>query len=305
MRSLVTCLCLGMVLLATGCNHTRWRLFNPTPAPETQPVTGEVPTTDALVQYLNKNSERLQTLRCDDMVLTYSERFKPSISLEGRMVAQKPRNFRMTAMLLRKPEVDLGSNDQEFWYWIRRGPRAQIYCKYDDLEKRQNIQLPLPFQPQWILETLGMSDYGPATRYQLVDTPTQLKLVERTTSPQGKAIKKVIVFNRRRVTAPTPQVTDHILIDEQTGKEICSAHIHSAQIDPTNGALIPKKVDINWPEDNIVLTMRLTNASANVNIPANFPAFTRNKLEGIPAFNLATRQFDSRPTSIRRVRGLR
>ena len=80
----------------------------------------------------------------------------------------------------------------------------QFHCSYQALREGKVRMLPFPFQPDWIMETLGMGQYGPATRYepQVVVEAEKLKLIEKIRSPQGVPVKKVTVFNRRKMTAP-------------------------------------------------------------------------------------------------------
>src|SRR5213078_3787215 len=126
-------------------------------------------------------------------------------------------------------------------------PPYQFYCSYNALEAGPVKYMSFPFQPEWVMEALGLGSYGPAERYtQEVDART-FKLVEKTRSPQGKAVKKVIVFNRRPVKSPEPQLTACLLLDDATGQEICSAHILETQYDPATGAVIPRRLELRWP----------------------------------------------------------
>src|SRR5437660_975058 len=82
-----------------------------------------------------------------------------------------------------------------------------------------------------------------ADKYKLEpDGPNTLRLVEKATSPQGLAVRKVIVMNRKEVKAPNPQVTAFLLLDDRTGQEICSAHIQTTKVVAT-GAILPYKME--------------------------------------------------------------
>jgi hypothetical protein len=298
-RVTITC-GLTLLILATGCNHTRWNsIFNPKPG---EPNPKDVPTAAALVEYMNKNAERLKSLKCYDLRLTAAKGVMP-INLEGVMLAQQPRDFRLKASWNGKPAVDLGSNGQEFWYWLRESP-YQFYCAHTDFKSgnlNTNDKLLPPFQPEWIMETLGMSDYGPPERYELKDLGDRVHLIERTKSPRGHPVQKVIVFNRKPATVPTPQVLAYLLLDEKTGKEICSAHIHAAQLDSKNAAMLPEKMTLYWRDEGVKLTLRLIGPSANVEVPA--AGFARQKLPNIPGFDLASGKLEGQTTSIQNVQG--
>ena len=93
----------------------------------------------------------------------------------------------LTGTLIGKEEVQLSSNDQEFWYWIKQSkPPYLFHCSYQDLAEGKVRQMPFPFQPDWLMEALGMGEYGPPENYQLRAGQSTLELVENTRSPQGQ-----------------------------------------------------------------------------------------------------------------------
>jgi hypothetical protein len=288
-----------LLLTSAACNHTRLGLFSREPR---EPVAkGPPPTTADLVTYLNANSSRLQSLRCDSIDLTASQGPLLGIGLQGKMICQQPRNFLLRAGVGGATELDLGSNNEEFWWWIKKAePPAQVHCSYKDLEEGRVRHMPFPFQPDWVMETLGMATYGPPEKFQLKDEGQKLKLVQVVRSPQGKTVYKVIVMNRSPVLPPTPQVTDYLLLDEG-GREICSAHISQNQMDPVKGGLYPKRMELRWPEQRVRLALELKSSTANVDIPPNFEAFVRRPLAGIPCYNLATGRPDGQPSALQRA----
>jgi hypothetical protein len=292
---------LGLLLVVTACTPRSFFLRK-----EDNDSKGPLlpaPSKEDIVKYLNENASRMHCLRCQDMDLSCSQGLQPAISLHAQMVCQQPRNFRLTAEFISKTEVELGSNQQEFWYWVRRNdPPYQFHCDYKDLERGTVRKMPFPFQPDWLLEVLGMSNFGPPDRYQMLDEPPYLKLVERTRSPQGIPVRKVIVLRRRPVQAPAPQVTAFLLLDDRTGKEICSAQIQEVQVDRTHGALVPRRVVVSWPEARAKLTMRLDTITTNVDFPPGSPAFVRRPMQGFRSYDLAAGRVDQ-PASLQRVGG--
>jgi hypothetical protein len=68
--------------------------------------------------------------------------------VRGRIYAEKPKNFRMKVTFSGKDEVDIGSNQNEFWFWVRRNvDKHQYYCSYKDLNEGKVRMMPLPIQP--------------------------------------------------------------------------------------------------------------------------------------------------------------
>jgi hypothetical protein len=277
-----------ILLLLCGCNQTRWNMVKG-PEKNAPPPTG-LPTVAQLVDYLNDNAQRVQNIRCDEMWLTCTADGQ-SFDLRGKMVAQKPRNFRLSADTLGSQVVDLGSNDQEFWYWISKAKPPYVYCSYKDLAEGRVRSMPFPFQPDWIMESFGLGPYGPPERYSLEYDAETIKLVERTRSPQGAPVRKVIVCRRRPAQPPQPQVTAYLLLDDSSGKEICSAHITEVSIDRATGATLPRRLELRWPAERFKLGMKMDTLTINPQLP---PAiFVRQPRQGINAFNLAREQYDN------------
>lgn len=290
---------LALLAMVAGC--TRWNFLNKGPETKPPPVTGEAPPVSAYVEYLNDNSRRIDTLRCTEIHFTCWQGIA-SFGLSGKMVAQKPQNFLMSADLIGSRAVDVGSNDQEFWYWISKAkPSHQAYCSYKDLKEGRVKELPFPFQPEWIMETMGMGSYGPADRYRMEADGSTIKLVEESRSSQGKR-RKIIVMNRRPVQSPTPQVTAFLLVDE-AGKEICSAHISETQLDRNTGAVIPRRLEFRWPEQRFKMAMKLDGTAVNAVVPAT--AFVRRSMPGVPSIDLANVRFEQASADLQRVQGVR
>jgi hypothetical protein len=289
MRNVLAPLGLALLVGVTGCaDGGRFNLLRPNEAKINAPLPTTVPATEQLVAYLNQNSEKIPGILSDDVGLTCYSGGGIGIPVGGNLRAQGPRNFRLTAKAFGNTEVDLGSNEQEFWYWIKRGDPYQVFCSYQALEEGRVKQMPFPFQPDWVLEAMGMGKYGPADKYELVTEPGHFKLVERTKSPQGVPVKKIIVFDalNRQTQPDKPQVLEFLVQDERTGKEICSAKIKRRQILPGGHGEIPRELELRWPEQNMKLVLQLNGVQVNQQLPPR--VFARTKLNGVQSFDLAT-----------------
>jgi hypothetical protein len=293
MRKVQAFLGLALLVSATGCPQDggRFNLLRPTGV---SPITNEPPPPkEDLVAYLNRNSELIRGIKSNDVSLTYYGSPIGAINIGGRLCAQGPRNFRLGANSISGPEVDLGSNDHEFWYWIARGePKYQVFCSYQALEQGRVQYMPFPFQPEWVLEAMGMGKYGPAEKYELVAAPGKYKLIEHTKSPQGTPVKKIIVFNSTvSKNKDEPQVTDFELREEAGDKLICSAHISRRQVLPNSKAEIPREMKLRWPEAKLELGLQINNPQETQQFPPQI--FVRTPLKGVPSFDLATRQLEA------------
>ncbi|MBI3411609.1 MAG: hypothetical protein HY040_25045 [Planctomycetes bacterium] len=295
MRFATAFIFVGLLAAVTGCESTRWSwLKNDKPSRSPGPDGAGLPTVASLVDYMNDNARRMDNVRVADLDLTVTPGGVSSYGLTGQMVAQKPRGFRMSAKAIGNPEVDLGSNDQEFWYWVKRAqPPYQVFCGYKDIGEGRISQMPIPFQPEWVMEAMGMGPYGPPEKYKMEHDNKTIRLVEKSTSPQGVPVRKVIVMERRPVNPPTPQVIEFLLLEDKTGKEICSARITETQVDRGTGSILPRRIELRYPAEKMKLAMKLDSTTVNQQLPPT--VFTRQLMPGVQSFNLATMKVDNTP----------
>ena len=275
-----------LIVLTAGCESTRWNWLERDTANKPPPNTGAGVSAASLVSYLNDNAGRVRSLKVDDLAIDASIDSKP-FGLRGRIFAEKPRNFRMKVTVLGKDEVDIGSNFDEFWFWAAKNPDPrQFFCSYKDLNEGRVRAMPLPIQPEWVMEAMGLGPYGPPDKYQ-VDSqdPKTIRLIERTKSPQGQMVRKVIVMQRQPVRLPQPQVTQYLLLDDATGQEVCSAHIITTTIDRATGAILPYKMELRMPTQKMSMLLRMDGLSVNGAIGPM--VFQRQPMTGVQPYNLA------------------
>lgn len=254
MRQITIVLGVGALLFVSGCPPFQKKS---TPDFRAQ-VSPSTPTAPELVASLNDNAHKVQSVGVRYLDIDCAQGAQ-SVGLRGWMYCQKPKSFRMTAELAGNSEVDMGSNDQEFWYWIRRNePPFLFHCSHEEFAKGR-VNLQVPFQPEWIMEALGMAEYDPTKSYQVVANKNTIELIEPATLPQGQHVSKVTVFTRSQNGL---QVTGHILKDSQN-KEICTATIIRSQQDPATGATLPKVVELKWEAEHLKMKMQMQNATVN------------------------------------------
>lgn len=302
MRRSLFGLTLAAMAVFSGCNSTKMNLFR---GREQAAVPAEAPSAAALVNYLNDNADRVQSVRCDALDLQCTQGIR-SFGLRGKMVCQKPRNFRMSAEVFGRPEIDLGSNEEEFWFWIPRGAPYQLHCAHTALAEGKVKQMPFPVQPDWIIEAMGLAKCGPADRYQVVPKPRTVELIEKTQSPLGKPIIKVTEFQRGRADLARgyPQVSAHRILDGETGREICSAQIVQVRVDQS-GAVIPRRVILTCPDDRLKMSMTLDEVTVNGQIGRPDLLFQRRPLTNVRSYDLALGRFDDSTNPIQPVEGRR
>ncbi len=300
MRRLTATLLVGLAPLAGGCNS--WMHRGGGAVAENTPANEPAPQVKQLVDYLNACSARVASVKSDGMYLD-CKAGRESVGLIANMVCEKPRNFRLRGVLAGQQACDLGSNNEEFWYWIKQDePPGLKYCSYEAMAKG-TVRLPFPFQPEMVVAALGMGEYDPdPNKYELKVLPKTLELCENSVSSQGQPVRKVTVFSRAVVDPAKgrPQVLEYALRDAQ-GKDICKATVERVVVE--RGAIVPQKVRISWPAQKMELAMTLNTVSVNaVDAQLAERVFNRRDLP-YPTFDLARGFPPAGSTSIQRVRG--
>ncbi len=290
MRAIMVGLALGLLLVVTGCPPTQQNFVNSGNRPPAD--LPRPPEPAQLVKYLNDTAARIDGIQ--SVADMDCKEGLQSVSLAGYLNASRPRNFRLTGKVLGRPAVDVGSNDNEFWFWINekndRGQSPVYHCSYADLA-RGPVRLPFPFQPDMIMAALGLQQYeppSPTKSYTVRASPQYIELVETTTSPQGQPMERVTVINRLEVDPKKgqPQVVAHKLVDRQ-GKIVCQAVIRSVAYNPQAGTVVPQQVVLSWPEQKMSMNLILNRPQVvNFDQAAMARLFQRTNLT-MPGFDLA------------------
>jgi hypothetical protein len=107
---------------------------------------------------LNNQAALLQSIDTRDLSITVRAQGN-SVSLDGTLLCQKPRFFKLVGKKLGSQEVLVGSNEERFWFYVKRDPSdALFHCSYTDFDK--GVELPYPFEPEWVVEALGIGRFA-------------------------------------------------------------------------------------------------------------------------------------------------
>lgn len=265
---------LGLLLLvfsASGSTCVRQELL-PVTLPPTAPM-------DQLIGAVNANTAKISSVSVNQATLTVPG----APTLPVNIALMPPRRFRMRATTaITGPEVDLGSNDDLFWMWIRRSqPPAMYFCRHDQYAASAAKQI-MPVEPQWIVEAMGLVQFSPA---DLPQGPTpvgqgrvQIRTVRRSATGD---LTKVTVLDASRGL-----VLEQHLYDPQ-GNRIATAITNQHRRDPVTGAILPRHIEIQYPGAQLSLRIDIANLQVNV-LPAESPQlWAKPEYTGYPNVNLA------------------
>lgn len=198
-------------------------------------------------------------------------------NLSGVLMVERPRNARLQLRHPAKGEVaDIGSNSQEFW--MSDSMNKQIVVgRY---EQMQADPMAAAFQPEWILEILGLQPISPKA------TPTKGKvagtylLTEKRAGAGGQTLTKETVINEA-----DGRILEHTLKDSN-GKVIARAVVkgqHPIPVvdgDAAAGPTIEVAQSVELDVPNFAkLQIRFDDAKLNPSSGFSAEAFVRPTME--------------------------
>lgn len=202
------------------------------------------PTLQDVIRVVNANTERFPRLQTDNATLT-AQGFP---ALRANLAVQRPRSLRVRAQFVGLGQVlDLGSNDALFWALVDSpqllGNQTKVvyYARHDQFQQSPARQL-FPFQPDWLIEALGLVQFAPTAVHEgpYTRTPGRLEIRTRVPGPGGD-VTKVYVLD-----ATYGWVLEQHLYNPQ-GQLLASAFNANHRYYPEVGGSLPHRVAIYLP----------------------------------------------------------
>jgi hypothetical protein len=220
---------------------------------------------EEVVAYLNANTAKVGAWKTDSATISIRGEGRIPISVGASLYVEAPRNFRLKAHSLAGDEADLGSNSEQFWFWNKRNEEKHVFLANHDEPPEKMRRVPIPFQPDWIIEALGVISIDP---HEVTMQPGQpgsntILLVADKVSPQGLRIRKVTVVDTCRGV-----IRQHAVYDAQS-RLIAQAVLSDHRLDGKSQAMLPRQIALNWPAAQLGMTMTLSQIEVN---PGRIPS---------------------------------
>jgi RNA polymerase sigma factor (sigma-70 family) len=243
-------------LVGTGVRPAGRPEAPPKPEPAAKAPPAAMPELRQLIDHLNANAARIQTVECRDVQIDIRERMQ-SVGVSASLLCRKPGDVRLVAKVMGAPAFDLGANGREFWVWFRPNDGPRLVRQPRDGEGRW----PLLLTPDDVFAALGVAEYDPARATALTVRRDTLELTEDVKLPDGRFAKRVTEFTRR----PDPiRVRGWRLLDGE--KELVRVTIEEARRDEASGAVVARRLELESPADKTRVTVVLDDVRVNVPI---------------------------------------
>lgn len=205
----------------------------------------------SLLKTINTKNSRIKNIVCTDVQIRAKGL---PFQLKSTLLFEKEKNFRMIVKSIFGKELDIGSNDDQFWFWSKRmNPPALYFSAHKDLYK---TRLKTPFHPLLLMESLSINKIK-TDQVKFYKNDKYLLLEEEWTSPMNVPVIKKILIDLN-----LGAIKGHYLYDD--GGLVASAEIKKI----SNG--LPSEIIIIWYEENIAMSWKLDNLRINQMIDPNY-----------------------------------
>jgi hypothetical protein len=258
-------LLLALLLPTTGATCNPFRRGGETLAPAAFVAP---PTLDDIIYAVNANTSRIQSLQSDSVSL--SAQGYPS--LRATIAMQAPRCFRLRANFL-GPELDVGSNNEDFWFWAKSNPEPVVYyARHDQLEDGSLRRL-IPMEPSWLMEAFGLVYLEPGGQHQGPFPRSDGSVEVRTQmGPSGQTTRMLIIDGKYG------WVTQQQMLDAN-GQVLAFAKASNHRQYQAAGVSLPHHIEITIPRAQLAMVL-------------DVGQYTVNQLAGDPAQLWALPQLD-------------
>lgn len=230
---------------------------------------------------MEAQSQYVQSIEAPEAKLSVKKGRLSLPSLRTQVAVERPRNMRLVATLLGTDQVDLGSNPELFWFWVRyNSPPGIYYCRHADFEQSP-LRQQLPVDLDWVLESIGFGGDHPDEQHLSLRPVGNGRLELRTTRPSPSGMLTKLTY----LDANMGWVLEQNLYNGTDGRLIASTVARKHQRDPYTGTLLPGEVTLKWPSADVELTLDLGTIQFNQLRP-NPQLFTIPQIQGTPYQNL-------------------
>jgi len=211
-----------------------------------------------LINRINVKNSKIKSIVSDNIEIQIN-----GFRLFARMLYEKDRKFNMKIRSFLGKEVEIGSNNDSFWFWSKR--MKPPYLHYASYKNLYNCGLKEAFHPLWMMESLSVGNV--VSDAIIKSSQRYLLIIERRKSTSNSIVTKVTLIDKKNEL-----IIGHYLMDDL-------GFIASAEIQHFNN-LVPDKIVIIWHRENVTLYWNIYNIRINQNIdPYNWQMpYYKNKI---------------------------
>ncbi len=184
-------------------------------------------------------------------------------SLRATLDFDRPHRVRLIAETsFTGRELDLGSNDEVFWVWMKQMQPPTVFYGRHDQFYQSYAQHILPVPPHWLVEAIGLVYLDPAGMHDqpYAARPGIFQVRTRLPTQHGE-LTRILDIDAQRAWIVQQQ-----LFDSQ-GQKLASASASETRYDPIQGVSLPGNVHVELPPAQLAFTFEADAYAINQPLP--------------------------------------
>jgi hypothetical protein len=237
--------------------------------PRSRPVAERTLDVDQFVAEHNRNADLIQSLKAEPNIAVRSKAIRAQA--DGKLGMVRPQSFKLELSHSGQKMADIGSNEDEFWFWVQNEDDRSIYwCKYSDLE---SSALSITYQPDWIMDALGLKPITPeeadSIRVEKTDNANLSAVVFPPARSRGESYQRMMIVSNYTRRVKTHRI--YAYAGDRRGNILAEAVIPAyKEIDierSESGAFqscyLPESLRLEWKKDQLMLDVSLKDVIVN------------------------------------------
>lgn len=205
-----------------------------------------------LIEEVNARNAAVRSFRAQIRVRTWDGGMR--FRLNGSLDYEKDRRFRMELGSLFGEELDLGSNDDVFWYWSKRDKKPGVwYARHEDFHQ---TRLKTPFDPMFMRSSLGFEPI-PTENAEIRETDDEVLVTQKRANSVGDPILYTVCLDKATKTV------GGVVVTNLSGETLAACEVAS------RAGSLPSKILCRWHEEDRSMEMELEDGTANVSISSD------------------------------------
>jgi hypothetical protein len=266
---------LALVLMSSGGASCR---FWSRPTDPLTPIAFQGPPTLPDVIYaVNANSDKVQQLATESATLSTAG----APSLRASLSLERPLRLRLRGRLIGQ-ELDLGSNEELFWFWAKADPEHALYYAYHEQFRQDATNTVLPVGPDWLIEAIGLVNLDPSGFHEgPSERPDGGYEIRSRLERRGVQFTRVLIIDGKYGWIREQQVLD------PSGRLLAVARNSNHRTYPAVGVHLPHRVQIELPPAQLAFQLEVGNYLVNQLAGEANQLFSVPHYEGYRLVNLA------------------
>jgi hypothetical protein len=267
-----------LLVTASGVGCQRGRMW-PYQAPPAPVVFQNEPTLAEVVNVVNANRSRGTSLYANRVTLSGSG----FPAMRATMAIGSPRQVRLRAGTgLTGQELDLGSNNEQFWIWVKRSQPPAVIVGRHDAVANSPLGRAFPVKPEWLVEAIGLVYLDPQAPHvgPIRRADGKLEIHTPVSTPAGQQTKVLVLDARSGL------IYEQQLLDER-GQRIASAVNTRHFRDPLTGLILPRETTLTWAPMALSFKVELNEVQVNP-LQISNEQWTKPQYPGYAEMDVAT-----------------